>query len=135
MSTARPVEHKAARRSKARSRALRVNPTETEVRLWRRLSARQVGGTRFNRQFPIGPLVCDFVSRAAGLVVEVDGGQHRANAEADAKRAVFLKDHGYQVIRFWNNDVLENTDGAVEAIAAVLRDRPSPSPSRGREGR
>jgi len=91
-------------------------------------------GVRFNRQFPIGPFICDFVSRGARLVIEVDGGQHAVQAEADAKRTAYLRKQGYRVIRFWNHDVLENTDGVVEAIAEILSNSPSPSPSREREG-
>jgi very-short-patch-repair endonuclease len=102
--------------------------------LWKRLSARQVAGTRFNRQFPIGPFICDFVARSARLVIEVDGGQHAQAAEADARRTACLEAEGYRVIRFWNNDVLGNTDGVVAAIEQVLADIPSPNPSRSREG-
>lgn len=127
-------EDKASRRPTARSRALRHNPTEAEVRLWRRLSARQVAGTRFNRQFPIGPFICDFVSRGAKLIIEVDGGQHADQAEADAARTAFLETRGYRVLRFWNNEVLQNTDGVVQAIERVLLNSPSPDPSREREG-
>ena len=127
-------EDKASKRPTARSRELRQNATPAERRLWARLRARQVTGVRFNRQFPIGPFICDFVSRGANLIIEVDGGQHEANAEADRRRAAYLKSEGYRVIRFWNNDVLENTDGVVEVIERVLRDRPSPRPSRKREG-
>jgi very-short-patch-repair endonuclease len=129
-----PFPDKASKRPTARSRELRANPTEAERVLWRRLSARQVAGTRFNRQFPIGPFICDFVARSARLVIEVDGGQHAQAAEADARRTAYIEAQGYRVFRFWNNDVLENTDGVVEAIARVLADIPSPNPSRKREG-
>jgi very-short-patch-repair endonuclease len=129
-----PYIDKASKRPTARCRELRCNPTEAEVRLWRCLSARKVSGVRFNRQFPIGPFICDFVSRGEKLVVEVDGGQHATQAEADARRTAYLKARGYRVVRFWNHDVLKNTDGVVEAIAEILRDSPSPNPSREREG-
>jgi very-short-patch-repair endonuclease len=134
LATGTPVEDKASKRPTARSRELRRNPTEAEKRLWRRLSARQVGETRFNRQFPIGPFICDFVSRTAKLIIEVDGGQHAVRSEADAQRTAYLRSRGHRVIRFWNNDVLENTDSVVEAIELVLTDSPSPAPSRKREG-
>ena len=134
MAIEKPYQDKGSRRPTARSRELRSNATEAELRLWRRLSARQLAGVRFNRQFPIGPFICDFVSRGAKLIVEVDGGQHAAQAEADARRTAYLKAQGYRVIRFWNNDVLENTDGVVEAIEQVLLNSPSPNPSRKREG-
>jgi very-short-patch-repair endonuclease len=102
--------------------------------LWSHISARQVRGVRFNRQLPIGPFICDFVSRSARLIIEVDGGQHDADAAADAGRTAYLETHGYRVIRFWNNDVLQNIEGVITEIARVLIDSPSPNPSRKREG-
>jgi very-short-patch-repair endonuclease len=103
------------------ARRLRKNPTEAEKRLWSRLRGKQLGGFRFRRQSPIGPYVVDFVCPAAKLVVEVDGGQH--SETADAERAGWLESNGYRVIRFWNNDVLENMDGVIEEIVKVLRAR------------
>lgn len=114
-----------------RSRELRRNPTLAEKKLWSVLRNRQLGGVRFNRQVAIRPFICDFVARAPKLIVELDGGQHALNADADAKRTKFLESRGYRVIRFWNNDVLENIEGVVDAIARALADRPSPSPLRG----
>ncbi|WP_425292391.1 endonuclease domain-containing protein [Allosphingosinicella indica] len=125
---------KGYKRPTARSRELRANATEAERLLWRHLSARRIEGVRFNRQFPIGPFICDFVSRSARLIIEVDGGQHAERSEEDARRAAYLRSQGYRVIRFWNNDVLANIDGVVVRIAEILTDRPSPSPSREREG-
>jgi very-short-patch-repair endonuclease len=125
---------KASKRPTARSRELRLNATPAERQLWKRLCARQIAGTRFNRQFPIGPFICDFVSRGAKLVVEVDGGQHASEVEADARRTAYLKAQGYRVVRFWNNDVLGNIEGVVEVIERILAESPSPSPSRKREG-
>lgn len=65
-------------RPTARSRQLRSNATEAEKRLWHYLRSRQIRGTRFNRQFPIGQFICDFVCREHRLVIELDGGQHGA---------------------------------------------------------
>ena len=115
-----------------RARELRNNPTEAEKRLWAALRNCQIFDTRFNRQVPIGPFICDFVARSPRLVIETDGGQHAASAE-DAGRTAFLESRGYRVIRFWNNDVLENIDGVVSEIERVLKDMPSPTPpARGR---
>ena len=119
---------------RTRARELRLNPTEAEVRLWRAISARKVAGVRFNRQVPIGPFICDFVSRSARLIVEVDGGQHAVDADKDAARTRFLELEGYRVIRFWNNEVLENLDVVVGEIERTLAALPSPNPSREREG-
>lgn len=118
----------------ARSRELRNNPTEAERRLWRAISNRQLNGMRFNRQVPIGPFICDFVARTPKLIIEVDGGQHALEADADALRTRFLQSRGYRVIRFWNNEVLENIEGVVEAILQALRDMPSPTPPAGGRG-
>jgi very-short-patch-repair endonuclease len=116
-----------------RSRELRNNPTPAEKRLWLALSNRRLGA-RFNRQVVIRPFICDFVARTAKLIIELDGGQHALNADADAKRTRFLESRGYRVLRFWNNEVLENVEGVVTAIERALADRPSPNPSREREG-
>ena len=125
---------KGYKRPTMRSRELRLNATDAERKLWAQLSARKVVGVRFNRQFPIGPLICDFVSRTAKLVIEVDGGQHAVDVEKDEARTAYLQSQGYQVIRFWNNDVLERIEGVVGEIERALADMPSPNPSRKREG-
>ena len=84
---------------------------------------------------PIGPFICDFAARTARLIVELDGGQHADAAAQDERRRRFLVDHGYRVLRFWNNDVLENIDGVLGVIEDALKNSPSPPPSREREGK
>lgn len=111
-----------------RARQLRHDATKAELALWDHLRNRQVGGIRFNFQRPIGPYICDFVARTPGLVVEVDGSQHAELADQDAVRTRFLVSRGYRVIRFWNNDVLQNIEGVVETIRQALADMPSPTP-------
>ena len=106
------------------ARKLRHNSTDAERRLWRHLRSRQLEGAKFLRQFPIGPHVADFACRKAHLAVELDGGQHFS--EADAGRTAVIEAFGYRVVRFWNHDVLTNTDGVLEAIRQELlsaRDR------------
>jgi very-short-patch-repair endonuclease len=103
----------------ALARRLRRDSTDAERRLWYRLRARQIDGAKFVRQEPIGPYVVDFICRERRLIVEVDGGQH-ATDPRDAVRDRMLSDHGYRVLRFWNNDVLSNTEGVLESIAAAL---------------
>ena len=117
-----------------RSRELRNNATEAERKLWPHLSARKLRGVRFNRQFPVGQFICDFVSREKRLVIEIDGGHHAMNAVYDARRTRFLNAQGYIVLRFWNNEVLDNLDGVLTKIEEALDNRPSPDPSRRREG-
>lgn len=83
---------------------------------------------------PIGPYIADFAARSKKLIVEVDGGQHDERAAYDEARTRYLEAQGWRVIRFWNNDVLGNLEGVVATIERTLVERPSPSPSRGREG-
>ena len=100
------------------ARKLRATSTDAEQRLWRHLRARQLEGAKFVRQFPIGSHVVDFACRAAHLVVELDGGQH--TEAADAERTRSIEAFGYRVIRFWNNDVLNETEAVLETIHAAL---------------
>jgi very-short-patch-repair endonuclease len=102
-----------------RARRLRRDSTDAELRLWYRLGSRSILGFKFVRQEPIGPYVVDFVCREQRLIVEVDGGQH-ADSKRDLARDLWLAEHHYRVLRFWNNDVLANTDGVLETIAAAL---------------
>ncbi|WJR76344.1 endonuclease domain-containing protein [Bradyrhizobium sp. NP1] len=111
-----------------RARRLRHAATDAETALWRRLRSRQVNGSKFVRQEPIGPYTVDFVCRESRLVVEVDGGQHADNA-GDVVRDKWLADHNYRVLRFWNNDVLGNISGVLETIADALAEAP-PHPDR-----
>ena len=117
-----------------RSRRLRRDSTNTESKLWRRLKSRQLYGLKFVRQEPVGPFTVDFVCREQRLVVEVDGGQH-ADSKHDVERDRWLADHGYRVLRFWNNDVLGNIDGVLETIAIALSvdtpPHPDPLPASG----
>jgi len=130
----KPYQDKASKRPTARSRELRRNMTPAERRLWSGIRARQVADARFNTQFPIGPFVCGFVSRGARLIIEVDGGQHAEQTGKDARRTACLKKKGYRLARFWNNDVLANTDGVVEVIEQMPLHSPSPDRSHRREG-
>ncbi|VWX52104.1 endonuclease domain-containing protein [Novosphingobium sp. 9U] len=97
---------------------LRREPTEAEKRLWSHLRASQLG-VQFTRQFAIGRHVVDFACRSLKLAVELDGGQHADNA-ADEVRTQVIELHGYRVIRFWNNDVLQNTEGVLTILLQEL---------------
>ena len=123
-SMSRRLEHRTDR-----ARRLRRDATDAERALWPRLRNRQIGGAKFVRQCPVGPFVVDFLCRETKLIVEIDGGQH--SADADRQRTRFLAARGYTVVRFWNNDVLANTDGVVEAIAQALQQRPLSPRGRG----
>ncbi|WP_407354129.1 endonuclease domain-containing protein [Luteimonas sp. R10] len=108
------------------ARALRRDMTTAECMLWRQLRRRRLGW-RFRRQHPIGPYVADFVCVEARLVIEVDGGQHMGSA-TDPRRDAFLRTRGFEILRFWNNDVTANLEGVCTAIAAHLRSRPHYDP-------
>ena len=101
------------------ARRLRRDMTEAEHRLWSRLRNRQLENTKFVKQFPVGPYVADFAARGLRLVIELDGGQH--SESKDAQRSKVIQAHGYRVIRFWNNDVMENIDSVLETIVREIR--------------
>jgi very-short-patch-repair endonuclease len=94
--------------------------TDAELLLWLRLRGSQMAGHRFRRQVPIGGHIVDFVCLKARLVIEVDGGQHAEDVARDAERTAWLESQGFRLLRFWNTDVLERTDGVVETILASL---------------
>jgi len=129
-----PVDKAYDRTPTLRSRELRNNATVPERKLWQHIRNRQISGVRFNRQVPIDPFICDFVARTPKLIIERDGGQHAVRTVEDERRTRFLESRGYRVLRFWNNDVLVNVEGVLSVICSALNDRPSPDPSRKREG-
>ena len=103
---------------RVRARALRHGQTDAEALLWSKLRSRQIGGLKFRRQHPVGPYLADFACIEFGLVIELDGGQH-GEAEMivlDEKRAGHMADLGFQTLRFWNNDVLLQTQAVLEKI-------------------
>jgi very-short-patch-repair endonuclease len=91
------------------------------MKLWLSLRDRRLGGHKFVRQEAIESFVVDFVCREKKIIIEVDGGQHAENAR-DRVRDAALAVAGYRVLRFWNSDVLANTNGVLEVIAAALDD-------------
>jgi very-short-patch-repair endonuclease len=118
-----------------RARALRKAQTDAEARLWAHLRAGRLEGLKFRRQFPIGSFLTDFCCREKRLIVEVDGGHHAARRDADSRREEALCTRGYRILRFWNNEVLGNIEGAIERIrencAHVGRPHPCPLPGQG----
>jgi very-short-patch-repair endonuclease len=116
--------------SRSQAKVLRANMTEAERRLWYFLRAHRFAGMKFRRQVSIGRYVIDFASLKRNLIIEVDGGQH-AGSESDKQRTRWLEDQGFRVLRFWNNEVLGNIGGVLEAIMTAATD-PSPGvPLRG----
>jgi adenine-specific DNA-methyltransferase len=111
----------------AKARTLRQTPTDAEALLWYHLRDRRLAGHKFRRQRPIGPYIADFVCLDAGLVVELDGGQHVEAAAYDARRTRFIEAQGHRVLRFWNGEVLTRIEAVLERIFQVLQEG-SPHP-------
>ena len=104
--------------------------TEAEKKLWQYLRQPPFKEHHFRRQATIGSYFADFASHQLKIIVEVDGGQH-FDSVADGVRTSYLVSVGYRVLRFWNNEILENTSGVLLAIdTAINADRPpTPDPS------
>ena len=119
----------------ARVRELRQSATEAETRLWSALRGRRLEGCKFRRQMWIGSFIADFCCMEARLIVEVDGSQHEQQLKHDRARDEALAKEGYRVVRFWNNEVMEQLEGVLTAIRAELLARvPSPSHPAARDG-
>jgi very-short-patch-repair endonuclease len=99
---------------------LRNNSTDVERLLWERLRRQQLDRYKFRRQVVIEPYIVDFACFEAKLVIELDGGQHQFEEEKDRERDEYLKRCGYQVLRFWNNEVTSNIEGVLEVIRTHL---------------
>ena len=114
------------------AREFRREPTEPERRLWTRLRRRQIDGLHFRRQMPIGPYIVDFACGERRLAIEVDGGTHADTQAYDDARSAYLGRRGWRVLRFWNNDITGNLDGAIERILGALQcPLPDPPPQAG----
>ncbi len=114
------------------ARALRRRMTDAEQKLWRVLRRRQVNGWHFRRQAPVGPYIADFLCFDPRLIIEVDGGQHDHSSK-DKQRTTFLNRRGFYVLRFWNHDVLQRTEGVLLEIMHVGSSLQSPPPLAGED--
>ncbi len=94
--------------------------TDAERILWQLLRAGRLAGFKFKRQQPFGRYIVDFVCFEAQLIIELDGGQHQDAVVQDAARDSWLKARGFSVLRFWNNEFLQNQVGCLERILAEL---------------
>jgi very-short-patch-repair endonuclease len=113
-----------------RARRLRRDVTDAERKLWRGLRSLPMDDSHFRRQAPIGPYFADFACHAKRLVIELDGGQHGDDAHVvrDMKRDAYMQASGYRVLRFWNNDVMQNLEGVLNVIVDALSASPPPTP-------
>jgi len=109
--------------------------TDAEKALWRVLRSRQVSGLKFRRQHPFGDYILDFVCLENKLIIEVDGGQHGECAKEDETRTQDLLTAGFRVLRFWNNEMLQEIESVKERIwSAVEEGQPHSLPDPPLEG-
>lgn len=110
------------------ARKLRKNQTPQEQKLWNLLRNRQILGYKFKRQHPIGNYIVDFVCREIKLVIELDGGQHNTTDGIiyDNERSKYLQSIGFNILRFWNNEIDNNIEGVYQKIVKSIQNRPSP---------
>ncbi|WP_374527193.1 endonuclease domain-containing protein [Novosphingobium sp.] len=125
-------------RNTPRARELRNAATPAERLLWRYLARSQLG-VKFSRQMPVGPYFADFLCRELNLIVELDGFSHDLRQDHDARRDGWLQANGFRLVRFTNQDVLDNVEGVVtrlsELIAASTHPQPLPQAGGARGGR
>ena len=113
----------------AKAQDLRQHSTDAEQALWKRLRNRQLAGYKFRRQVPIGKYIVDFVCFERNVVIEVDGGHHQEQARYDTARTTWLESQGFRVLRFWNHEILADTEAVQEALLVALQgDSLSPNP-------
>jgi len=102
------------------ARTLRIQSTDAEKVLWGKIRGRQIEGCKFRRQQLFGSYIVDFVCFDRKIVIELDGGQHAESRTRDSIRDNWMKGEGFEVIRFWNNEVLQNLDGVLETLRKRL---------------
>jgi very-short-patch-repair endonuclease len=105
------------------ARKLRETMMDAERKLWHALKDRRFLHLKFRRQVPMGRYIADFLSHEAKLVVEIDGSQH-ADSKTDAVRDAWFAREGYEVLRFWNHDVVGKLDSVLDTIAAEAKPAP-----------
>ncbi len=101
------------------AKAQRLNMTDAERLLWKHLRAHRLAGRKFRRQQPIGPYIVDFVHFGARLIVECDGGQHNESA-TDLQRDAWLREQDFRILRFWNHEILNDTESVLTEIHTAL---------------
>lgn len=117
------------------AKTLRTNQTDAEQRLWYHLRGHRFLGMKFKRQKPIGNYIVEFVCHERNLIIELDGGQHAENIEYDVHRDSWLRGQGFVILRFWNNDAMQNFEGVLEVIRHAITKKtlsPTPLPQAGR---
>ena len=116
------------------AKTLRKRSTDVEMLLWRYSRVRRMEGLKLRRQQPIGRYIVDFVCFEKKIIIEVDGGQHAVETKKDTERGEWLRSQGFKVLRFWNNEVLTNTQGVLEEVRINCLSHPPLNPLPSREG-
>jgi very-short-patch-repair endonuclease len=108
-----------------RAKILRKNSTEAEQKLWYFLRRKQFSNVKFRRQFPVDCYIVDFISFEAKLIIEADGGDHNLpeNIQYDKRRTVKLEKFGYKVLRFWNDEILNDIEIVLDMIQRSIDER------------
>jgi very-short-patch-repair endonuclease len=107
---------------------MRAHPTEAEKRLWSLLRGQRLSGFKFRRQQVIVPYIVDFVCLEQRLIIETDGSQH-ADCKDDVRRDAFLRAQGFRILRYWNNQILSESEAVAAALVAELSVPHPPKPS------
>jgi very-short-patch-repair endonuclease len=107
---------------------MRAHPTEAEKRLWSLLRGQRLSGFKFRRQQVIVPYIVDFVCLEQRLIIEADGSQH-ADCKDDVRRDAFLRAQGFRILRYWNNQILSESEAVAAALVAELSVPHPPKPS------
>ena len=116
----RKANHNYNSKSLNNAKSLRTDMTDCEQRLWYYLRAKRFENIKFKRQVPIGDFIVDFVSKKNKIIIELDGSQHMEQVDYDKNRTKYLENLGYKIIRFYDNDIIENIDGVLETIKNFL---------------
>ncbi len=116
------------------ARANRKDMSEPATRMWLELRAGRFGGIKFRREKIIGRYIADFAANEPKLVIEIDGDTHDADDESERIRTGILNQHGYRVVRYSNVDVMQNLEGVLMDLAAVIAEMQPPLPTLSPEG-
>jgi very-short-patch-repair endonuclease len=108
------------KKTKTYVKTLRQTMTPQEQWLWRLLRNRHFSDYKFRRQHPVGPFIVDFACLRPKVIIELDGGQHSERTRYDESRTLWLERRGWRVLRFWNNEFMQNTDDVLTLILDTL---------------
>jgi len=106
------------------AKELRKEQNPSEKMVWGLLRNRRFAKFKFRRQYPIGPFIADFVCMDAMLVLELDGETHVGREDYDSRRKKYLEEQGFRVVRVWNNQLHENSEGVMQHILNLCKEGP-----------